>query len=224
MTDREQLKQLVERITEVKNRHADSLLEIPGVTGVGVGFIFKGGERTREIGIVVLVERKLPRDQVPPEHLIPTSIEGYRVDVRESKPKPLGVPEQLHRPETPGGIRIEGAGGLGTLTGSAWKSVNAVGRWYLVTALHVVAVDPRDPALGSQVYQPFAPNDLVATLSEWVDQNQANPMADAAICEYVDPVHATPDMHDKGPIVGVVDPEINDVVFFLGATTGGGRV
>jgi hypothetical protein len=49
--------ELTQKIIAVKNRHADSLMSLAGVVGHGVGFVRKGGERTDEIGVVVIVDK-----------------------------------------------------------------------------------------------------------------------------------------------------------------------
>jgi hypothetical protein len=53
------------------------------VVGVGIGPRVKNGQRTDEIGIVVMVERKLPETMLAPQDLIPDQIEGVPVDVVE---------------------------------------------------------------------------------------------------------------------------------------------
>ena len=61
---------------------------------------------------------------------------------------------------------------MGTLTASAW---NGSALWYLVTALHVVAVDPCDPDTPKSVYQPASP-DKVADLSSWIPRLNRFPL------------------------------------------------
>lgn len=76
-------------LTEVKERHADSLLAVPGVTGVGVGVIREDGMLTDELGIVVYVDPKFLQERSDFRDLIPSSIEGCRIDVRASLPQPV---------------------------------------------------------------------------------------------------------------------------------------
>ena len=75
---------------QVKERHRYELIAIPGVIGLGVGFIHPGGHPTKEIGIIVKVDAKLPPEQVDPEGLIPSSIEGCAVSVSAEAPAPAG--------------------------------------------------------------------------------------------------------------------------------------
>jgi hypothetical protein len=51
--------------------------------GVGVGLRRQGGREIREVAIVVLVERKVPRAQLAPEDLVPSVIDGVPVDIQE---------------------------------------------------------------------------------------------------------------------------------------------
>ena len=70
----------------IKDRAAERLLGVPGVTGVGVGGRERGGQPTGEVVIKVFVSGKRPAEQVPPEQLIPAEIEGVPTDVVEMGP------------------------------------------------------------------------------------------------------------------------------------------
>ncbi len=72
----------IARATEVEARYADMLLSKPNVVGVGVGFAHKNGQPTREVALVVMVEQKLPLAQLAPEDVIPSELDGVRVDVQ----------------------------------------------------------------------------------------------------------------------------------------------
>jgi hypothetical protein len=71
------------RAQAVKQAYASQLMAKANVVGVGVGFCQRGGERTSEIGLVVMVNRKLEASQLDPEDVIPTEIDGVPVDVQE---------------------------------------------------------------------------------------------------------------------------------------------
>jgi hypothetical protein len=62
-------------IAEVKTRHETELLALPNVTGVAIG------ERAGKPVIKVLVTEKVPQAALAPEERVPTSLEGYDVDV-----------------------------------------------------------------------------------------------------------------------------------------------
>jgi hypothetical protein len=68
--------------TDVQNRYADLLLSKPHVVGVAVGFAQQDGQTTRQIALVVMVDEKLPAAQLAEDDLLPSEIEGVRVDVQ----------------------------------------------------------------------------------------------------------------------------------------------
>lgn len=74
--------QAIERATAVKETHESSLMAKANVVGVGIGFIHRGGERTDEIGIVVMVRDKKPWALLAEADRIPKEIEGIPVDVQ----------------------------------------------------------------------------------------------------------------------------------------------
>jgi hypothetical protein len=56
----------------------------PHVVGVAVGYTSRHGERTQDIGVIVMVDKKLPQDQLMPEDVIPRELDGVPVDVQET--------------------------------------------------------------------------------------------------------------------------------------------
>jgi hypothetical protein len=62
-------------IAEAKTRHEADLLALPNVTAVGIG------ERAGKPVIKVFVTEKLPDSTLAPEERVPTSLDGYEVDV-----------------------------------------------------------------------------------------------------------------------------------------------
>jgi hypothetical protein len=72
-----------ERAQAIKRAYTSQLMAKANVVGVGVGFCTTGGERTGQVGLVVMVNHKLPRGQIDPADLIPKEIEGVPVDVQE---------------------------------------------------------------------------------------------------------------------------------------------
>jgi hypothetical protein len=71
------------RAMEVKRAYEDELLAKANVVGVGVGFEEVGGQKTDQVAVVVMVSQKLPPERLAPEDLLPASIEGVPVDVKE---------------------------------------------------------------------------------------------------------------------------------------------
>jgi len=64
-------------IEEVRQRHETRLMSLPNVTGVGIG------EKAGRAVIKVFVAHKVPESELRPEHIIPKSIDGCRIDVEE---------------------------------------------------------------------------------------------------------------------------------------------
>jgi len=73
----------VSQAIEVKQRVRDRLLSFAGVHGVGVGCKFIAGKRTDELAIAVYVHKKVPLNDLPPDQVIPSEIEGFPTDVEE---------------------------------------------------------------------------------------------------------------------------------------------
>ncbi len=68
---------------DVQQRYENYLLSKPHVVGVGVGFAYVKGTETTEIAVVVMVEHKVPMQELEPSERIPSRLEGVRIDVRE---------------------------------------------------------------------------------------------------------------------------------------------
>jgi hypothetical protein len=70
-------------IQAVKGRHEASLLQKANVVGLGIGYKEKEGQKTDQLSLVVLVNRKASLCHLRPEDAIPSEIEGVPTDVRE---------------------------------------------------------------------------------------------------------------------------------------------
>jgi hypothetical protein len=69
---------------DVKRRHEASLLRLPNVVAVGLGYRQVGGQPTEEVAIVVSVSRKVPASALRPGQAVPARLEGVPVDVVET--------------------------------------------------------------------------------------------------------------------------------------------
>jgi hypothetical protein len=74
----------IKRIQAVKAAHEAELMAKANVVGVGIGFRQQQKNRTDEVVLVVMVEKKLPRAQLALDDIIPGLIDGVPVDVQES--------------------------------------------------------------------------------------------------------------------------------------------
>ena len=70
-----------EDIRPVKERVEAKLRTYPGVHAVGIGEKYVDGKPSGEPSILVLVVEKKPLDQLQPEEIIPSEIEGIKTDV-----------------------------------------------------------------------------------------------------------------------------------------------
>lgn len=69
------------RATAVQQKYTDDLMTKANVVGVGVGLVKKGGGE--QVGLVVLVRKKLPALQVAPQDMVPSQLDGVPVEVQE---------------------------------------------------------------------------------------------------------------------------------------------
>jgi hypothetical protein len=95
-------------IESVKQKWEKRLLKLANVTGVGIGKKYVKGKPTKETCIVIFVTRKLPKEALKPQDLVPAEIEGVKTDVREATFKALTTPEEKQKKWRPakGGVSI----------------------------------------------------------------------------------------------------------------------
>lgn len=67
----------------VANTHRKTLERVPGVVGVGAGDKWTGGKKTGKTAVLVLVKKKVAKEQLEPGALIPETLEGMPTDVIE---------------------------------------------------------------------------------------------------------------------------------------------
>lgn len=72
-----------EKARHVRQAYRDTLMSMPNVIGLGIGYRKVGGQMTDEIALIVMVEKKLPASQLRRADIIPNEIEGVPVDVQE---------------------------------------------------------------------------------------------------------------------------------------------
>jgi hypothetical protein len=76
--------EIMARISDVQARYAEELMKKANVVGVGVGLKQTEGQFTETLALVVLVEKKLPLEELKEEDLLPKEIEGVPIDVQET--------------------------------------------------------------------------------------------------------------------------------------------
>jgi hypothetical protein len=185
----EEQQKVVDRAKLVKEKHADRLKRFPNVVGVGVGHEIVGGKRTDRVAIRVYVRKKLPKDQLAPDVILPDTIDGLPVDVIQDEfwihqQPPISLEERVvSHIFLRGGISIGNllVGGSGTLGVSVFD--NRTGQEMILSNWHVLCFSDTCQA-GEPIIQPGAFDkgteaDLVAELVRAV----LSPTVDAAIAQ-----------------------------------------
>lgn len=222
-------------VVALKESLEEQLLRKPGVTAVDVGFKYVAGQRTEEVAIRVMVERKT--DAVPAGERVPDHFDGVKTDVIErtyflhdalknKKPESdisLQADTGNYNP-VKGGISIgpcRAVGGfvfVGTL-GAIVKD-NATGNPMLLSNFHVMCID-NGWHVGDTMAQPgrvdggTCPANVVGTLQRAaltakVDCAVSSLSGRGYVCEIA----------DIGKVTGTTAATLNAPVRKRGRTTG----
>lgn len=139
-------------MTQAKESAKSMLLSKPNVVGVGVGYQFKKGIQTDELGIIVLVRRKLPTTALAPQDLVPQQVNRIDVDVIEvGEIRALQSRTDRWRP-APGGVSI----GHYKITAGTFGAVvkdRSTGERLILSNNHVLA-NSNDAVPGDAIVQP----------------------------------------------------------------------
>jgi hypothetical protein len=73
-------------LSEAQESKQDELLDLPNVVGVGLGHKIKNGKETSENTLLVFVEQKVEKNELPKDALVPTKIDNIKTDVIEIGP------------------------------------------------------------------------------------------------------------------------------------------
>jgi hypothetical protein len=216
---------------ETKEKFEASLLERPGVVGVGVGLVEVDGELTETIAIKIYVE---------PGHAVisqlPTSLDGHPVNVVERTFVPLAQAEVL-RQESAGADAKEYDPLVGGISCGPCRSVDSTliagtlgavvldkstGRPMLLSNYHVLAVNT-DWRVGNEVVQPGLPDSFTQTCAGVVvgtlERAKLDGSVDAAVAWQTDRDFDW-SIVDIGPINGTVRAAYGLPVAKRGRTTG----
>jgi hypothetical protein len=74
----------MQKALDVQSRYQEYLMRKPHVLGIAVGYATQSGVATSEIALIVLVDQKIPPQELSPDARIPSRLEGVRVDVQET--------------------------------------------------------------------------------------------------------------------------------------------
>jgi hypothetical protein len=162
----------LEKVAQVKAKSVDSLLRKRNVVACGVGYKEVGGVRTDELCVIVSVAKKVLKEELAPDDLVPQVLEGIKTDVQET-----GVIRALKdrtdkwRP-APGGVSC---GHIDITAGTLGCLVSRGDQVYILSNNHVLAnsnqAQPGDPILQPGPHDGGTIEDQIATLEEFVPIN-----------------------------------------------------
>ncbi len=169
---------MLSKVEEVKGENEELLFTLPNVVGVGIGLKEVKGKETKEIVVSAYVEKKLSRDKlganelVPDSFSIPQTSEIIKTDVRQvGKIEALAFTANI-RPARPGysiGHHLITAGTFGCLV----RDVCPPCRIHILSNNHVLA-NSNAAGIGDPILQPGRhdggryPANLLARLSRFI--------------------------------------------------------
>jgi hypothetical protein len=170
------------RALELKGREASRLRSYPNVTGIGVGFKEVNGKVTDQVALRVYVEKKIPREELAPEDILPTQVGGMPIDVIEGKFRAHDDPadHQIRHQLLKGGISIGNLllGGSGTISASVFDNLS--GQQMVLSNWHVLC-GRLNCRVGEPIIQPGnggadggGAADLIARLARWRFDDQVD--------------------------------------------------
>ncbi len=164
---------LFNQIIEAQLRFQEQLLARKNVVGVGVGYKESKGERTDEMVLVAMVEKKKKKEELTEEDLIPSDLEGMKTDVYEvGFIEALDSPQGRFRPTIPPGVSIGHPDVTAGTLGAIVKD-RATGDRLILSNNHVLAAC-NDARIGDPILQPgpldggAKPADIVAKLERFI--------------------------------------------------------
>jgi len=156
-----------EKLYATHRDYQDTLMQLDGVYGVGIGLKKVNGELTDQLAIVVFVEKKLPKASLKEGQLVPDMLNGVPTDVYEApRPQLATTNDPLLGQQRPlyGGVQIAVGNTLGTL---GFMANTTAGVAVAVSNQHVIG------AIGSTVAQPTGAATIGSTgasvLNQYVD-------------------------------------------------------
>lgn len=167
------------QIQKIFGRNRRKLLELPNVTGVGIGHKIIGGQPTNQPAIIVMVKKKLQPQNLSRTDHVPSQLDGAATDVIEVGELRLLNRTQYLRPAPPGcslGHYKITAGTFGAVVRD-----NRTGAAMILSNNHVLANMTRgtdglarvgDPILQPGAYDGGTKEQTIATLERFVPLNR----------------------------------------------------
>ena len=212
-------------ILQSLEKNESLLLQRANVVGVGIGEKIKSGLPLGRLCLKVYVERKLPKNMLSKQDLIPQTFSLTETDVEEvGKIRALGFTAR-YRPAL-GGASIGHyqitAGTLGCLVKD-----KTTGETFILSNNHVLA-NSNKAKKGDSILQPGSydggrkPKDTIGFLERWIEikfGKEAN-FIDAALAKPKSLKLVKPEIMEIGAPKGVARPKLGMVIQKSGRTTG----
>lgn len=161
--------QFLAQARQVYKQVVTDLLNRQNVIGVGLGYKNSEGQSTGDLSLIISVSKKLPREQLSTQDLVPKALQGLLTDVVETG-HIRAFPEdpKIHRRPTQPGISI---GHHAITAGTFGLLVQRGGDPLILSNNHVLA-NSNDAEVGDAILQPGpadggTADDRVATLAEF---------------------------------------------------------
>lgn len=176
----------IEQVLQVKKKVNWKLMKKMNVTGVGIGYKETEGKLTGEVGLVVLVKRKIALSQLASKDTVPKEIQGIYTDVKAVGDIMIHKSRTSRwRPAQPGvsiGHLYITAGTFGAVVRDATTNKRLI-----LSNNHVLA-NSNDARKGDSVLQPgpadggYAPQDRIADLERYIPIHFEGGGDDDTIC------------------------------------------
>ena len=200
------------------------------VVGVGKGTKIINAKDTDEPCLTVLVEKKLPKDQLSKQDLVPKMYKNIKTDIIEvGEIKPLSLVDRI-RPVIGGysvGVETITAGTIGCVV---YSGSGEDMKYYILSNNHVLANENKSP-LGALIVQPgpidggIAPWDVIGMLYDYepikfiTSTRQPENIVDCAIAK-CDSKILNPEIYWIGYIKGITKAKKGMWIKKSGRTTG----
>ncbi len=215
------------KIQQVKQGSEESILQLPNVIGLGIGFKETKGKMTTETCISVYVRKKVAAKSLESRQQVPKALDDVKTDVVEVGDIEAQAFTSRMRPVQPGyslgHFRIT-AGTFGCLV----RDACAPCRVYMLSNNHVLA-NSNAAVSGDRILQPgrvdggSVANDTIARLARFVrirfNDPAAHNLVDAAIAQPVDLRDVTASIVGLGIPKGTVEATLGMAVTKSGRTT-----
>lgn len=193
-------------------------------SGADVGYVWRGEDRTDEIGVRIHVKRKIPLGEIAAEEVLPTEIDGIPIDIIEGPYRiapESGTGQNIRRvSHILGGVSV-GRRDMRTGTAGALVIDQISGRPSILSNWHVLAGPTA--RRGDAILQPGLlddpreVDDPVAALSRWI----LDADGDAAIAQLTETRPWLPTQIGTHLVGGKIrDSRLGEILSKVGRTTG----